>query len=399
MADVNQFLKAALEKQKVKAEKIEAKSPKKITKGVRPYNFDSEQRVVTDISMAPRLSDIPKPLIATEVETTKLEFKESRSVETINSTNVEPNLNTETINKIEKNSPLKEQNHIKFVSEEYEEGYSSVSKNLIKGFTRVPNEILFKVMNGEFEPREARVLLAIIRLSAGFGKSWVSVSAKYLADITDVPINHIFKNIKGLVAKGVLEKKVNSGNERKLSNQYKVLFDNKNSFLEYASEETGFSEKLENYLEKILVKAQKEIEKKSIRELIESGFNQEEIYEAIVQVKDRGMPGTQEKPNNPAAFLSKAGSRVFADIRKRSIKAMHNQQDTEATTEAYNKEEEEFRLIEYKFIQEYSDEKSAENKINELIDIHNIQGSGSIKLPYFVARKIALQKWFETKRV
>lgn len=390
MADVNQFLKAALEKQKLKEQKIEAKTPSKITKGVRPYNFDNTSMLDSASQSAPVEVKLEKPTQQ------KVEIESFEQIPDVPK-NEFSKIKTPPADTITSQEVKTETNHgdIKFVAEEYEESYSSASRSLSKGFTRLPNEILLKIIAGEYEPRESKVLLALVRLSSGFGKSWVSVSAKYLADITNIPINHLFKIIKSLSEKGAIEKKANSGNERKLSNQYRVLFDGKNSFLDYSQAETGFSSKIENYLSEILVKTQREIEKKAIRELTEAGYNQEEIFQAIKQVMDRGMPGSHEKPNNPAAFLTKAGNRVFEDIRRRNTATNSARQVIQENSEAKERAEIEYLKMEEKFLKDFPEESVAESKINEIIDSLNLTGSGAIKVPYFVARKLAIQKWNE----
>lgn len=55
--------------------------------------------------------------------------------------------------------------------------------------------------------------------------------------------------------------------------------------------------------------------------------------------------------------------------------------------------------MEEAFLLAFSEEAAAESKINEIIDTHNLTGSGAIKVPYFVARKLAIQKWNELNQI
>ncbi|MFZ3228993.1 MAG: replication protein [Pseudobdellovibrio sp.] len=433
MASVNDFLQAALEKQKLRDEKNEVKISKKIVKGVRPYNYVnepasevvSEPKIVLEEVVNPVITEIvqaesapikiePISLISktAEIEEIKIEpnpinvtakiakhevsaeqaFKAQPVVIESNIDVAAIHKNRKVTNPIESKEPNDDQ--IKYATDEYEEKYSNAAKNLAKGFTRTPNEILFKIMSGDVEPREIRVLLAILRLSNGFGKMWVSVSANYLVDLTKIPSNHIFKCIKGLIEKGLIEKKVTSENGRSSSNQYRVLFDGKNSFLDYTQEETGFIQKIETYLSSILVKAQREIEKKSVRELIDSGISQEEIHEAISIIRERGMPGTNSIPNNPAAYLSKAGSRIFDDLRKRNNKNSQSYQSSQqAVSEQISESEKINSEALAKFNSAYSNIEIRKTVLSELVSKYKTLKNINTDLSAFLPESVVIQCW------
>lgn len=309
--------------------------------------------------------------------------------------NPSPTISTSKISKPTKPLPdLESRQDVKFAEDHFGDKYSEAIQSLSRGYTRLPNEVLVKVMNGDIGQREIRILMAILRLSAGFGKTWVSVSGEYLNELTSIPLNHLYKSIKVLVEKGLIEKKVQPDQKTKRSaNIYRILFDGKNSYLDYSSEEDGLSEKTVKYLDSILVKAQKEIERKAIYELTRNGLSQNEILEGIEILLSRGLPNSGEKVNSPAAYLSKSGSRIFEEIRKRKTREQKASNDTFVPQNDDTETENEFGKIESEFELAFPDQRERELKITELINTHRIMGSGSIQLPYVVARKIALQKW------
>lgn len=399
MADLNELMRIAEEKAALKAAKSSQKTPeapkKKVVKGIRPYMSEKEIAQLSGVSEEDRkfLEDIKPTPVAPQspvitiqqpaiVETRPIEIFKPEPVELLKE--IRQEVKPQRFDKVNTSSN-KVEIHQEAKSFEY----------LEKGYTKFPNEVLQRMIEGEFSKREMQVILLLARMSAGFGgRQWTKISNGRISEITGIATNHISVDMKSLVEVGIIQKSVSEN--RSDANSYRVVYDHKNAYLEANYDENTLPHDLKVYLDG-LVRAQKDGEKKAIFELLEQKIEPEVLFAAIKKLKKEGLGG--QPVSNPAAYLKKSGSDVLHAVR-RKIQESQSYSNEQRLSVQDQQDEIKVQEIRIKFESTFGAEQR-DTKINELINKYNLQTSPikGTQVPYFIAEKLAVQKWAEEQGI
>ena len=74
-----------------------------------------------------------------------------------------------------------------------------------KGFTKIANELFDKIIQTDFNKRELKVILLIIRYTYGFSRKQAPLSVRFISQATGVPFTHITPVIKKLAANNIIK--------------------------------------------------------------------------------------------------------------------------------------------------------------------------------------------------
>jgi len=74
-----------------------------------------------------------------------------------------------------------------------------------KGFTKIANELFDKIIQADFNKRELKVILLIIRYTYGFSRKQAPLSVRFISQATGVPFTHITPVIKKLAANNIIK--------------------------------------------------------------------------------------------------------------------------------------------------------------------------------------------------
>lgn len=69
-------------------------------------------------------------------------------------------------------------------------------------YTKFDNFLMAEIMQGKYSQTETRVLLAIIRQTAGFHRSSATISSAQLAKMTNIDVRHVNRAVQSLIDKG-----------------------------------------------------------------------------------------------------------------------------------------------------------------------------------------------------
>lgn len=69
-------------------------------------------------------------------------------------------------------------------------------------YTKFDNFLMAEIMQGKYSQTETRVLLAIIRQTAGFHRSSATISSAQLAKMTNIQARHVSSAVRSLIDKG-----------------------------------------------------------------------------------------------------------------------------------------------------------------------------------------------------
>jgi phage replication O-like protein O len=78
------------------------------------------------------------------------------------------------------------------------------SPQLEDGYTRIANELFDAIIRTRLPGQELRIMLAIIRMTYGFGKKQDQISYGQLSKITKIPRRKVIEHVKNLVSKKAL---------------------------------------------------------------------------------------------------------------------------------------------------------------------------------------------------
>ena len=98
-------------------------------------------------------------------------------------------------------------------------GGSFVDPNRTAGWTKVPNDLLEKLMHLDLNQRGFRVMLLIVRQTLGFHRADIELSGTDIENATGIFRSHVPTVVRDLVARGYLEKTSGGGREK---NSYKI---------------------------------------------------------------------------------------------------------------------------------------------------------------------------------
>ncbi len=98
-------------------------------------------------------------------------------------------------------------------------GVSLVDPSRTTGWTKVPNDLLEKLMHLDLNQRGFRVMLLIVRQTLGFHRADVELSGTDIENATGIFKSHVPTVVRDLVAHGYLEKTSGGGREK---NSYKI---------------------------------------------------------------------------------------------------------------------------------------------------------------------------------
>lgn len=69
------------------------------------------------------------------------------------------------------------------------------------GFTKIANELFEAIIRTRLPGQELRIMLAVLRLTYGFGKKEDRISYGQLSKITNIPRSRVIEHVKSLVSK------------------------------------------------------------------------------------------------------------------------------------------------------------------------------------------------------
>ncbi len=219
-----------------------------------------------------------------------------------------------------------------------------VSPALRKGFTRISNELLMDLIQGELSKGEIKLLLLIARFTTSFGKEFAPLSKTVIERYTHLQSKSILESLAGLEDKRMIQKL--KGNERtpnqlalakrfaiaggsdrsgnpsglpdkkppgvpepptdKFSTDYKDNFKNinKNTLSQRNAE-------IQNYFENLKPQGKRDEEFRKFQE-IGTDFSEDQIALCLRFLQKNGSLREGERCHSPMAYLSKAMPEVLA---------------------------------------------------------------------------------------
>lgn len=118
-----------------------------------------------------------------------------------------------------------------------------MSRDVEDGHTRINNEILEALYQGDLSAREMRCVLFLIRKTYGWGQKTDSISLSQWAEETGMDQGHVRRTLKGLIERNIMIRESSSGGRNKASvykfNKYFETWKSKETRAESAPTQTG----------------------------------------------------------------------------------------------------------------------------------------------------------------
>jgi hypothetical protein len=266
---------------------------------------------------------------------------------------------------------------------------------LARGYTRVPNAILMRLISGDFTKNEIKLALLIARFTISFQRKKAPLSKAVLERQTGLRGAAILEALSGLVSKGMIEKEKGDQHRpnmlglilpegwdtpskpqgptqaeitTKVRNPTEVrktttaeagkateaevgkpaylkdikTIENKNSL-------STLPEVLQKYFSELKPAKKRESEWKAFESLL-SDYSAEDISDCFTEIQTRGVPVVRdgvestEHCHSPMAFLSRAIGEILGQIQTKRVKALERaEREQRAAMEQQSKLENESR--------------------------------------------------------
>lgn len=305
------------------------------------------------------------------------------------------------------------------------------SSGLRTGFTRISNEMLLDILEGDMSKSEIKILLLISRFTTSFQKEFAPLSKAVIERYTHLQGKSVLDAMGGLEQKQLIQKRKGderSPNQLALAKKYAVgdakntqgkktsrddfqaqanfsagdnfasHFKDSNKYInKYSLSQT--CESLKKYFEILKPKAKRDEEFRNFEEL-KSDFSEEQIQLCLVYLQKHGSLKTGETCHSPMAYLAKAIGQVLplaqeaiekAQVAARREAAFQREQELKRREEAESE-----RLMQEAnrtFAERFPNPEQQEQKLSELISTH----FASSMVPRALLKRIAIQRWFEAE--
>jgi hypothetical protein len=250
-----------------------------------------------------------------------------------------------------------------------------VESGLVRGYTRVPNSLLMRMVSGECSKHEIQILLFVVRMTVSFRRALAPISKSVVEKFTGIRGSGVLHALAALESAGLIKRI--PGNERQPSRvglQLDPDWDwlqteseqsssvsrsasnlgrktTQGSFLSQGSNQSRdvfvprdridpvspgginptrnyiiqnnknslsqVSEKLRAYIDEVTPKRKRESEIKALQEL-QNDFSDEDIAECLNLVRERGIGRGEGEGNevchSPMAYLAKAMKETLAKV-------------------------------------------------------------------------------------
>jgi len=305
------------------------------------------------------------------------------------------------------------------------------SSGLRTGFTRISNEMLLDMLEGDLSKSEIKILLLISRFTTSFQKEFAPLSKAVIERYTRLQGKSVLDAMGGLEEKQLIQKRKGderSPNQLGLAKKYAVgdakntqskkpsgddfraqgnscagdnfssHFKDSNKYInKYSLSQT--CESLKTYFENLKPKAKRDEEVRNFGEL-KSDFSEEQIQLCLEYLQKHGSLKTGEVCHSPMAYLAKAIGQVLP-LAQEAIEKAQNTARREAAfqheQELKRREEAESeRLMQEAhraFAERFPSPEQQEKELSELISKH----FASSVVPRSLLSRIAIQRWFEVE--
>ncbi len=305
------------------------------------------------------------------------------------------------------------------------------SSGLRSGFTRISNQLLMDILEGDLSKAEIKILLLIARFTTSFQKEFAPISKTVVERYTHLQGKSVLDAMTSLEQHQRIQKlqgDARSPNQLGLAKRYAVgefvktppdknpPRDKKASAGEssvpdrFASDIKDIkninkyslsqnSEELREYFENLKPRAKRDEELRIFGEL-KQDFPEEQIAECYRHLRKHGSLKTGDECHSPMAYLAKAFTQVLAEATKAQEKA-HNDarlRQQAQQLEADQRRQQEHDELQAKKVAElfkaaFPDEASQQAKIQELVSRHFDKSP----MPRSILERIAVFRWFETE--
>lgn len=341
-----------------------------------------------------------------------MELQDSRltspDVETSrNTTEVGKSTQVQNPTRVETNSPKRPTEQDSSVEME-----ARSADGLTRGYTRIPNSILMRLIGGDFTRNEVRVALLIARFTISFRREFAPLSKKVLERQSGLRGPAVLEAVAGLVSKGLVRKKKgdqyrpnmlglilpadwNLGGYQSeksdepvatatlvettvspvVENATEGKVSKLTSFKDikiYKTKLSSLPSTLESYFEELKPIRKRESEWKAF-ESLKQDFDILEIGECVELLRRRGVrdkSGIFQHCHSPMAYLTKAINQVLIEVRQKQ-RVLSKPVAEANPVEERNKEWEaqqakEFGLMEQAFLLAYPTPQEQQQIIDEI---------------------------------
>lgn len=300
-----------------------------------------------------------------------------------------------------------------------------VNPSLRKGFTKLPNDLLFKIVEGDLSKAEIKLLLLILRFTVSFGQDTVPMSKSVIEKYTGLQGKSILDALfalenkklilkikgdphkpnrlglilpeNGLDKKATMDEKKSQREEPHTdisSPHYKDIYININK-----SPLSQGNEKLRKYLAELKPERKRDEEFRNFQNLGKD-YSEDEISLCFEFLQKHGSLKTNEPCHSPMAYLLRAMNEVLQEASKQKEGEAKKLLDEQKLAKEQQEREEQEYLAEKHFLRADSSFSSFyPTEEAQRLEIERILREELVGkyIPKHLQRRFAIQKWFELR--